>query len=243
MTVRRLYAPDLPPSGGLVVLGEGSSRHVRVLRLVRGDEVLLFDGLGHAAMASIQSVGSSVMCEAGERFESDTRSARVVLMLAIPKGAKLEECVRMATELGVDEIALMRAERTVPRWDPDRARSRLERLIRISAEASAQCERNDIPIIHPPVPCRQWLQRVPSDAFGVVFAARAEGSLRLDRTPSQLWCAIGPEGGFTEAEVTSFEQAGFAVASLGSWILRVDTAVAAALTLAQDRLQGFLQAR
>jgi 16S rRNA (uracil1498-N3)-methyltransferase len=214
-----------------------------VLRLGPGDEVLLFDGSGNAAQASIQSVEGAVTCEAGERFETEPGAARVVLMLAIPKGSKLEDCVRMATELGVDEIALMRTERTVPQWDLDRARSRIERLTRICAEAAAQCERNDIPIIRAPVPWQQCLQRVPSDGLGVLFGARAHGSIRLDHKPSQLWCAIGPEGGFTTTEMTSFEEAGFVVASLGRRILRVDTAVAAALTLAQDRLQTVLQAR
>lgn len=243
MTVRRLYAPELPRSGGLVVLGEGSSRHVRVLRLRPGDEVFLFDGSGNAASARIRTVDGGVTCEAGARFEAEPGPARVVLMLGIPKGAKLEECVRMATELGADEIALMQTQRTIPRWDPERTRSRLERLTRIAIEAAGQCERNDIPIVHAPLSPQQWLQRFPERAKGLLFGARAKGSIHLDRTPSQLWCAVGPEGGFAEGEVTSFEEAGFALASLGKWVLRVDTAVAAALTLAQDRLQGVLQAR
>jgi 16S rRNA (uracil1498-N3)-methyltransferase len=243
VTVRRLHAPELPPNGGLVVLGEGSSRHVRVLRLRPGDEVLLFDGSGNAASARIRTTDGAVTCEAGVRFEAEPGPARLVLMLAIPKGAKLEDCVRMATELGVDEIALMRTQRTIPQWDPERARSRLERLTRIAVEAATQCERNDIPIVHGPMSPRQWLQRFPDRARGLLFGARAKGSIQLDRVPPQLWCAVGPEGGFTDGEMTSFEEAGFALASLGKWILRVDTAVAAALTLAQDRLQGILQAR
>jgi 16S rRNA (uracil1498-N3)-methyltransferase len=48
---------------------------------------------------------------------------------------------------------------------------------------------------------------------------------------------VGPEGGFTDAEIASFEEAGFAVASLGTWVLRVETAVPAALTIVRDRLE------
>lgn len=238
VTVRRLYAPVLPAAGGFVVLGPGPSRHVRVLRLRAGDEVLLFDGLGKTARARITEVGEQATCEADEPVEAETRRARVVLMLAIPKGAKLDECVRMATELGVDEIALMRTERTVPQWNPERMRSRVDRLTRIASEAAAQCERSDVPIIHDPVSCDACLAQVPATAKGVLFGARAADAVTFGATAEQVWCAIGPEGGFTEGEVASFRKAGFSVASLGRWILRVDTAVAAALTLVQDRLHA-----
>jgi len=236
MTVRRLYVPDLPEAGGAVTLGEGPRRHVRVLRLRAGEEVVLFDGKGRAAPARIDSVDEQVVCQAQPAHVAATKHVRVVLMLAIPKGSKLDDCVRMATELGVDEVVLMQTERTVPRWDPERERSRLDRLTRIASEAAAQCERNDLPVVRGPRPCAAWIAAMPDDAAGVVFAARAQGALALDGAPEQVWCAVGPEGGFTDAEVALFERAGFAVASLGTWVLRVETAVPAALAIVRDRL-------
>ncbi len=237
MTVRRLYAPNLPAEGGVIALGEASSRHAQVLRLAVGDEVELFDGRGRVASAKVESLGNEVLCSAGAPVTIEASSARVLLMLAIPKGSKLDECVRMATELGVDEILLVQAERSIPRWEPDRARSRIERLTRIAAEAATQCERADIPIIHAPKSCAEHLASMPPSARGVVFGARATDAFDVDETPEQVWCAIGPEGGFSNAELAAFRAAGFAVASLGRWILRVDTAVAAALTVVQDRLR------
>ena len=237
MTVRRLYVPDLPSGGGAITLAGASSRHVRVLRLRQGDEVVLFDGKGGAARARLESVGDEVVCQAEKPQAADTNRARVVLMLAVPKGSKLDDCVRMATELGADEVALMLTERTIPRWDPERERSRVDRLTRIASEAAAQCERNDVPIVRGPRPCAAWLEAMPEHAVGVVFGARAQGALALDGTPEQVWCAVGPEGGFTDAEIALFEEAGFAVASLGTWVLRVETAVPAALTIVRDRLE------
>ena len=238
VTVRRLYVPDLPEAGGVVTLAEAPSRHVRVLRLREGDQVVLFDGKGHAAPARLESVGDEVVCQAERPRASETKRARVVLLLAVPKGSKLDDCVRMATELGVDEVALMLTDRTVPRWDRKRERSRVDRLTRIASEAAAQCERNDIPVIHGPQPCAAWLDAMPGNAAGVLFGARAQGALTFDGTPEQVWCAVGPEGGFTDAEIASFEEAGFAVASLGTWVLRVEPAVAAALTIVRDRLES-----
>ena len=84
---------------------------------------------------------------------------------------------------------------------------------------------------------------MPDNARGVLFGARAQGALNLDETPEQVWCAIGPEGGFTDAEVGLFKEAGFSVASLGTWVLRVETAVPAALTIVRGQLDALLQAR
>ncbi len=243
MTVRRLYVPELPEEGGAVLLGDAASSHVHVLRLRTGDAVVLFDGKGRAAAARLESVVGEVLCRAEPARTAETKRARVVLMLAIPKGSKLDDCVRMATELGVDEVALMQTERTVPRWDCARARSRVERLTRIANEAAAQCERDDIPIVHPPRPVSAWLEAVPTDARGVLFGARAQGALALEPTLEQIWCALGPEGGFTDEEIAIFEGSGFSVASLGTRVLRVETAVPAALALIADRLGDFRQAR
>lgn len=240
MTLRRLYAPNLPKAGGLLILGAGAARHARVLRLRSGDEVELFDGVGSSARARITSIAEGVECEASPSVSVAHVGPRIVLMLAIPKGSTLDDCVRMATELGVDEVRLMQTERTVPRWDEARARSRIDRLTRIAAEAAAQCERADLPIISGPVSCTELLTHVPVDAFCVVFAARSDGALSVPGIPEQIWCAVGPEGGFTDDELQAFARAGFALASLGRSILRVDTAVAASLTVIQDRLASLL---
>ena len=154
------------------------------------------------------------------------------------------DCVRMATELGVDEVALMQTERTVPRWDPGRAQSKIDRLTRIASEAAAQSERSDVPFIHSPELCQVWLDRVPANTLGVVFGARTDARLdALDEVPEQVWCAIGPEGGFTDQELEAFRGAGFAVVSLGNLVLRVETAVPAAIALVRDRVADLLQPR
>ena len=236
MTLRRFRVPGLPEEGGEVALGVTESRHVRVLRLRPGDSVELFDGLGYVSSATVESVGETVVCRAGAPTKDLVRRPRIVLMLAPPKGSKLEDCIRMATELGVDEVALVLTERTVPRWDSARAAARVERLTRVAAEASTQCERSDVPVIQGPMPLGAWLEAVPEDAHRVVFGARARVPYELDETPEQVWCAIGPEGGFSDAELSSFVEAGFTVATLGASVLRVETAVAAALAVIQDRI-------
>jgi len=245
MSVRRFYASSLPDTGGTVALPKAPSQHVRVLRLKVGDEVVLFDGRGREAPARIRAIGDDeVVCQAEPASEGGFRRTRLVLMLAVPKGSKIDDCVRMATELGVDEVALMQTERTVPRWDPERAKSKIDRLSRIASEAAAQSERNDVPFIHPPKPCGAWLDQIPANALGVVFGARAIARLdALAELPEQIWCAIGPEGGFTDPELEAFRGAGFAIVGLGDQVLRVETAVPAAMALVRDRVAHLLQPR
>lgn len=245
MTERRFHAPSLPETGGTITLEEAPSQHVRVLRLRAGDEIVLFDGRGREAPARIQVVSDQgVVCEADPSTAVNPSRTRFLLMLAVPKGSKLDDCVRMATELGVDDVALMQTERTVPRWDSARIQSKIDRLSRIASEAAAQSERPDVPVIHPPEPSHAWLARFPAQAFGVVFAARARARLGgLTEVPEQVWCAIGPEGGFTDEELEAFRGAGFAIVTLGDPVLRVETAVPAAVALVRDRLDDLLQPR
>lgn len=242
LTERRLHVSELPADGGEVTLDEAASRHVRVWRLRTGDPIVLFDGRGNESSGQVLSLDERVICIVQRPTRTQSRGARLVLVLGVPKGGKLDECVRMATELGVHEIALLQAERSLPRWDERRARSRIERLTRIAAEAAAQCERSDLPTIHPPRALGDVLSDVPASAATVVFGARAEGAFTLPELPEQVWCAVGPEGGFSDAEGQQFESAGFTFASLGPTVLRVDTAVAAALAIVGDRVHG-LQAR
>lgn len=242
MTERRLRVSALPTGGGAVTLDDVGSRHVRVLRLRPGDRVHLFDGRGMEAEAELWSIDDQVTCLADVPIRVGAEGPRLVLVLGLPKGGTLDECVRMATELGVGEIVLLRANRSVPRWDAQRAASRVARLTRIASEAAAQCERADVPAIRAPAALEEVLATVPQAATTVVFGARAQGDFHLRDVPEQVWCALGPEGGFTAEELAAFEAAGFELASLGPTVLRVDTAVAAALTVIGDRVRG-LQAR
>lgn len=245
MTTRRLHVSSLPVEGGAVELEGPSIRHAVVLRLRPGDALVLFDGEGHEADAHIEQAGrDGVRCLAEPRRALQSRRTRLRLLLGVPKGSKLEDCVRMATELGVDEIVLLETERTVPRWSDDRAASRLLRLDRVAIEAATQCERANLPAIHGPAPIVDALSRVEPETFGVVFAARSTGRLASFSTlPPSVSAAIGPEGGFTDRELGTFAAAGFVSASLGDSILRVGTAVPAALALLRDRIDGFGQVR
>src|SRR5690606_38726201 len=132
--------------------------------------------------------------------------------------------VRMATELGVTTIRLATTERSVPRLEGGQEEKKLERLSRIALEASRQSERDRAPTVLAPLPLLEAAAEVDVsfDRFVAAERATAPGP-RVTKDGAAL--VVGPEGGFTEAELEALRALGFVPVSLGTTILRVSTAV------------------
>lgn len=238
---RRFLVEHVPNAGEVVTLPGPQAEHVRVLRLRPGDSIVVFDAVGNEADVVLCEVEREhVSCEVtGPPRSRGQRGARIVLLLCMPKGAHLEAAIRMATELGVDEVRLCESERTVVHWSADRTKSRLSRLQRIAEEAAQQSERVGVPVMVAPTTLERSLQDVEEGALRWMFHARAgerPGEIPFDT--SVIWIAIGPEGGFSPADLDLFREHRFSEVGLGDAILRVETAVSAALTVAVDRMRA-----
>ena len=237
-TPRRLFAPELPEHGGQVALPADSAHHARVLRLTQGARVQLFDGRSGQAEATITALTRDAgACIAEPRIELAQPAPRLHLVLGLPKHGKLEDMTRMLTELGVSAIHLAQCERSVPK--PNDASARIERLTRIALEACAQSGQSRAPDLHPPAALSRIVARVDAAAHKLVFwedASTAPIERAFGSTSSaDVWAVIGPEGGLSESEVRDLEAHGFVQVSLGSAVLRVQTAgpVIAALLLSR----------
>ena len=158
----------------------------------------------------------------------------VSVVLAPPKGDRLSWAIQKLAELGVDEVVLVETERSVRAWPKGRVERALERQRTVAREAAMQARlpfvvairAGEVPLAAPGA----------SDVQTVMLTGGASerlGAALLDRA-SAVRLLIGPEGGFTEREVQAARAAGAVVASLGSAILRTETAavVGAALVLA-----------
>ncbi len=222
-TLRRLYVVAIPPEGELATLGDDVRRHARVLRLSDGDTVCLFDGSGGEATAVLESTGARVL----ERTTKSEGPA-LVLVQALPKGRKSDEIVRMATELGATAIHFATTERSVPRIDAERAAQRVARWAKVAREAARQSERATVPGVQAPAPLAEVIARAPVEATKLVAWARGGEAYQAGE---ETWVAVGPEGGFSGTELASFCAAGWARLSLGRYVLRVETAAAAALAV------------
>lgn len=209
-----------------VEVAADDGRHLaRVLRLRPGEAVTAADGRGAWRPYAVASVaGGSVRLEARgpERVEPRLRPGLAVAF-ALTKGDKPELAVQKLTELGVDRILPVLAERSVARPDPDRAATAAARWRRVAEEAARQCRRARLPDVADLAPLAS-LDGHP----GLVVADRAGASPSGLAVPpgGELLVVVGPEGGLAPAEVERLRP--WARLNLGAHVLRAETAALAA---------------
>ena len=250
VTAPRLFiSPERFAPAEKLVLG-GAEHHylTRVLRLRVGDAVVLLDGSGRLGAARVAQVDADQVELAWESATTAQQSGpQVILLGGLLKGDKQDFVIQKATELGVNEVVPVVCQRSVPQLGEDRAEKRQQRWSRIALAAAQQCRRPDVPRVHGPTPLCTALQAcVPDPAAlslllyeGPAAPLHALLPTTSDLTPralSTVRLLIGPEGGFTDAEVAAATAAGFLPASLGPRILRAETAVVAALAVLQYAL-------
>lgn len=226
------------PLGGLAegvrALPADSARYVaRVLRMRAGDALEVFDpSAGLVARAVIQRAQDDHVELAIEAPRAQPEERPLVLVQGYPKGDKLGDVVRDATELGATLVIPAICERSVARPDAGKGQAKAERLATIAAEAARQCGRARAPEIAPPMPLADALALARTHvAVGFVLWERATVPLgpELADLPRGASFVIGPEGGLSDAEVSRAESLGYLVRSLGSIILRTETAATAVL--------------
>lgn len=214
---------------GAPVLRPDDDRHLRrSLRLADGAALCLADGTGAWRSAVLHADGPG---DLGAVHDVVTPSVAVTVGLAIPKGARLEVAVTKLTELGVDRIVLLAAERSVVRWARSDVDDRLARLGRVAREAAMQSRRPRLPEITGVLSVADVSLRWP----GEVALAEPGGSPPSLAHPVVL---VGPEGGWTEGELAS----GAASVGLGPTVLRVETAAIAAGVALCGQRAGWLPA-
>ena len=236
--VPRFYLDAPLRAGSVCTLPEDSAHHaVHVLRLREGDEVTLFNGRGGefaARIASIQRLRISV--DLLQHFEIERESPlRITLVQGISSGERMDSTVRKAVELGVAELQPVLGTRSVARPKGDRAENRRAHWQKVVIAACEQCGRNRVPAVHPVVALKDYRAEAGAKILLSPSAERPLSKLPLQGNSFVL--AAGPEAGFTEEEEALLGAAGFTPASLGSRVLRTETAAVAALA-ALSALRG-----
>ncbi len=238
------YFVESSITGPAARLVAGEAHHLtHVMRAQVGDELTLFDGSGAEFVARVERIGRAHVEVSIVSREVVNRELRVgvTLGVALPKGDRQRWLAEKATELGVARLVPLLTEHG--RLRPSSAA--LEKLRRAVIEASKQCGRNRLMEIAP----LQSLEEFPS--------AAGELCLRLIAHPSGMSCpqvldesmppraepqsvavAIGPEGGFTRAEIDLAKSRGWHIVDLGPRILRVETAALALTSAIVHRVQA-----
>lgn len=236
----RLYVSPEKLVSGRTTLDDSAHRHlVKVLRLGPGAAVQLFDGRGTAIDATIVSVGKNTLdVDLGERHAVPAPACTITLLQGLPRGERMDFVVQKTTELGVARIVPVLSELGMVKPPPGRTR----RWQTIAEEAARQCGRADVPRIDDCQPLATVLARATELAGARILLWEDEHkrSLRgaLAEGPAAVVLLVGPEGGFSPAEVDAATRAGFVATSLGPRILRTETAATVAVALAQAAAGG-----
>jgi 16S rRNA (uracil1498-N3)-methyltransferase len=227
-----------PAPGEPVVLAAEDARHaVRSLRMGPGDEFTTSDGEGALARARVvRAERLLVEAEVVDRSEEERPRPRLSVLLSPPKGDRLAWAVQKLTEVGADEIVLLEAPRSVRRWKGERAGRAAARLEVVAREAAKQARLRFLPQLAGPVP---WVEAVATDGGLLVVlweeARRPLLDVLPDHPPSSVSLVIGPEGGIPEEDAREAERGGAVLASLGTNILRIETAALAAASVVLAR--------
>ena len=242
MKIRRFAVPPGTVEGETAILRDDLARYVRsVVRLKPGSPIVLFDGEGREWAGHVRKLrkGEIVIEIGSEAFvEPGDEGPPVLLLFSLARGSHTDLAVQKVTELGVSEIRLFVSERTVAIPRPGGDPVRIDRLERIATDAARQSGRAHVPPVEPPVPFLDALEEVEEATDRVILwvgetsrsFAEALGEWSRDRP---LVVVVGPEGGFTDAEVRQARELGFRPAHLGPLTLRSETAAIAAVACAR----------
>jgi len=205
----------------------------RVLRLVVGDAVIVFNGVGGESAARILSISKDhVAVRIGPWSARESESGvRVVLLQGLSARERMDFTIQKAVELGVAEIFPLATQRSVMRLADERAARRVEHWQNLVIAACEQSGRNRVPEVHPVSSLSTWLGTHPGVAGEqrVILSTRARVRLRDLSSPLRLILLTGPEGGFAAEEEEMASASGFERVRLGPRVLRTETAALAAL--------------
>ncbi len=224
-----------PPVGELVTLSGEDARHIsRSLRMAVGEGLTLCDGAGMDYSGVLREMdGQTVTVQILSRQPCQTEpSVFVRLYQALPKADKMEWIVQKAVELGVGEIVPVLTERCISRPDEKTLSKKRDRWQKIAAEAAKQCGRGRIPPLRPLLRFSAAAKELGQMEKGLLLYEKGGQPLReaLRAPAQQIGMMVGAEGGFSSEEADEAARLGVRAVSLGSRILRCETAPLAALS-------------
>ena len=229
---RFFVSPEELGSDNIQLVGENAS-HAKVLRLKAGEQVLVCDGEGRECLCAV--VDNLWNLEVLERRESVSEPAvQVSVYMAFPKADKLEHVIQKATELGVYEIVAFPSARCVSKPDEKSLKKKLERWQKIAASAAEQSGRGILPRVEVVASYRAALERcAKADKAFLFYENEHAVTLRMaleSGSYSTVSLLTGPEGGLEEREVEQARELGLQICTLGSRMLRCETAPLCALS-------------
>ena len=236
--MKRIFLEDVT-SKEIKISGQDARHLAYSLRAKRGDKITAVDGAGNCAVIELIDFDKeTIKAKRLGDLRKVVGDRKIILADCLPKQNRFETIIEKTTELGVDKIQPLISERTIARPGGVREKNKIERWRKIAKEASEQCARDTIPEISDIRKLDDWLKEIsPLDSdwlFLFCWELEKETTVRevLSRYDKEnIIVLIGPEGGFSEREVSAIKSVGGVSASLGERILKTDTAAISVLAM------------
>lgn len=229
--------------GSIFVLDGEEGRHAGVVqRRQAGERIDIVDGKGARLSTVVESTQQGHLeLRVEEVSQEPANSHQFVLVQALAKGDRDEMAIEASTEIGVDGVVPWQADRSIVVWRGPRAAKSHARWVATIRAATKQARRARIPFVEQPVDskglCKLIETTIASGGAAIVLHEEATtpiGAIQLPpagETAPQVLLIVGPEGGMTDREVESFQEAGAQLGRLGPHVLRTSTAGPVALSV------------
>ena len=248
--MHRFYLPDSPKDCDKLVLANGEARHaLSVLRLRKGDRLVVLDGCGHEYMCEIAEENRrTAQLKVIHTHFIPTLPFQITLVQAVTKGKTMDFIIQKATELGVDSIVPIISERSVSQISEKDADAKCRKWNTTAIEAIKQCGRAWLPKISPPMALNAFLPRNVKTDLSLI-ASLQNGSRHPrhyveafvgehSHAPKSVTVWVGPEGDFTPGEIHAVTSHGAFPITLGDLVLRSETAAIYCLAVLSYELQA-----
>lgn len=231
----------------IVITGSDVNHIKNVLRLNKGEKIVICDGQGQDYYCIIDNVAKEqviAVIEDKQKANTELRT-KIYLFQGLPKKDKMEFIVQKAVELGVYEIVPVKMKRTIVKIDNEKKeRAKLNRWQTIANEASKQSRRGILPNVYEIVSYKEAIDMAKELEYVILPYELAENmeytrkSIEEASKCSSIGIFIGPEGGFDEEEVSFAKEIGIKTITLGNRILRTETAGLTALAMLMYNIEG-----
>lgn len=233
--VPRFFAPVSLSSETEIELPERAARHCTVLRLRRGDGVVVFNGEGGEFSAELTRVSRGEVRArliAKQVVERESPFA-ITLAQCLSSADRMDITLQKSTELGVSRIVPVASQRCVVKLSGERAGRRVAHWRNVLIAACEQCGRNRVPEIAAIADFSDFLEVPSGEAIRLLLAPGASRDLKSMRPSRAVTLLVGPEGGLAPEERRQAEMYGFVPIRFGPRILRTETAPLAAIAAMQ----------
>lgn len=232
----RFFIHEDPVDNQFILSGADAHHASNVLRLQKGDAVTLCNGRGTDYLCTIEEIQKyTLRCHVRDAQPTQSEpKQQITLFMALPKGGKMDLIVQKAVELGVSRIVPYLSCHCVSQ--PGQPAKKIERWRKIAIEAAKQCERGIVPTVGNIIPVKAALQQA-AESETALFCYENERKtglrerLNAGAVGTTVSIVIGPEGGFSPEEAAFAQSIGLSSVSLGTRVLRCETAAIAALSV------------